>query len=88
MALVAFSVGAFVGMIVLSGIVHWWRTRHGIDNLTGDVWIAVLIALAFYGLGTRELYRLDEATVYVVVGLVLWIVAYFTKLGRRKTPAP
>jgi hypothetical protein len=88
MALVAFGIGAFFGMIVLSGIVHWWRARHGIDNLTGDVGIAVLIALAFYGLGTRELYRLDEATVYVVVGLVLWIVAFFAKLGRRKTPTP
>lgn len=81
MALLAFYTGAFVGMLALTLIINGHRAKRGYDNPSGSAIWALWVAEAFYGAGSREDWRIDEAFAYVVCALFFW--AWFTFRKRQ-----
>lgn len=68
--------GAFVAVLVVFGIINNHRVKRGQNNPSGSALWSMWVALAIYGAGSREDWRIEGAFSYVVWGFALW--AWFT----------
>lgn len=86
MALAAFLIGVTLITGVIYGGIYSHRRKSGDDRLGPPAVWAAWVALAMYGLGTREDYRIEEAAFYPLAAAVLWGVATLARAGRRNRP--
>lgn len=87
MAYLEFTAGAFAATLLAFSAIQFFRRRSGYNNPTGSAVWSVWVALAIYGAGSREDWRIGDAAAYVVSGFVIWAASAYLASSRSKTAA-
>jgi len=84
MALVAFFTGALLITGLIYGGIYRHRKARGDDRLGPPAIWAAWVALAVYGLGSREDYLLQDALLYPLAAAALWGLATAVRTAKAR----